>query len=76
MGGNTIVLYQHCLREEPGRIYRSQVAANNQDEVIGYDEVVMISYLNYSRQCLIFLLQKPGLDEARSRLLAAAKYFF
>ncbi len=40
----TLSQYQHCLREEPGRIYRTQVAVNNQDEVIGYSEVVHESF--------------------------------
>ncbi len=40
----TLSQHRHCLREEPGRIYRTQVAVNNQDEVIGYSEVVHESF--------------------------------
>ncbi|RPJ41081.1 MAG: GNAT family N-acetyltransferase [Chloroflexi bacterium] len=36
----TLSQYQHWLREEPGRMYRTRVAVDDQDEVIGYSEVV------------------------------------
>jgi GNAT superfamily N-acetyltransferase len=37
---HTLSQYQHWLREEPGRLYRTRVAVDDRDEVVGYSEVV------------------------------------